>query len=258
MSLSSIIKDKKILNKVADVTIFFWLIKIISTTMGESSADFLSHHFGFNSFIAAFIALLLAVVIQMRFKRYIPWMYWTVIVLVAIFGTMLSDRIHHLGVPLLVSTTGFLLLLLLTLWIWYRSEKTLDMKSVHTPKRELFYWIVILFTFALGTAAGDLVADTFHFGLLDATLAFGVIMISVPIILYLCHINKIALFWITYILTRPFGAAGADLLAKPAAHGGYGLGDGTTSILCTAIIVVLVVYLTISHRKAMLQEEMVD
>ncbi len=232
MHIPDIIKDKQFFNKVADVTILFWIIKIISTTVGEAGADFFSHRYGFISVVVTFIVLAISLVIQIRFKRYVPWMYWAVIILVAVFGTMVADGLDHLGVPLLVSTSVFTILLFAVLGIWYVSEKTLDISAVHTTKREIFYWTVILFTFALGTAAGDLVANGLHLGFLNATLIFGAAIVIIPFILYLLKINKIALFWITYILTRPFGAAGADLLAKPTAHGGFGLGDGT-AIRCT-------------------------
>jgi uncharacterized membrane-anchored protein len=205
----------------------------------------------------AFFLLIASILIQLRFKRYVPWMYWTVIILVAVFGTMFSDGVHRLGVPLIVSTISFIILLLSALGIWYANEKTLDVHSIRTTKREIFYWIVIFLTFALGTSAGDLLADGFHLGFLEATLVFGAVMIIVPSVLYLFRINKIALFWITYILTRPFGAAGADLLGKPVSHGGFGLGDGTTSVLTLLIIIALVAWLTVTHKKEMLFEERV-
>tara|TARA_R110000868_G_scaffold144960_1_gene364461 strand:+ start:5808 stop:6584 length:777 start_codon:yes stop_codon:yes gene_type:complete len=249
--------EKSLLNKVADVTVLFWAIKIISTTVGEASADFFVHQFGYISILVTFLLLAASIVVQIRFKRYIPWMYWMVIVLVAVFGTMFSDGIHHLGLPLSVSSAIFIVALLSTFGIWYACEKSLNVHSIRSTRREMFYWTVILFTFALGTSLGDLVAGTFHFGYLDATLIFGAVMIITPILLYLFRVNKIALFWITYILTRPFGAAGADLLAKPTARGGFGFGDGAISIIFMSIIVALIIYLTIAHKKAMLAEERV-
>lgn len=251
-------KKAVILNRVANVTLLFWIIKIISTTVGEASADFFRHHFGHPAVIVAFFLLIISIAIQIRFKKYVPWMYWTVIILVAVFGTMFADEIHHFGVPLIVSTGSFITLLFMTLGVWYASEKTLDVHSIHTTKREIFYWIVIFLTFALGTAAGDLVSDGLQLGYLGATLAFGATMVIVPFILYVTNINKIALFWISYILTRPFGAAGADLLGKPVAHGGFGLGDGTTSIITLIIIIALIGWLTMTHKKEMLHEEGVE
>lgn len=250
-------EKQSLLNKVADITIFFWVIKIISTTVGEAGADFFYQFSPPAAVITAFVVLIVAVMIQMRFRRYVPWMYWTVIIFVAIFGTMFSDMVHFIGVPLEVSSLGFLVLLLLMLRIWYKKEGTLDPHYVHTTKREIYYWTVIFFTFCLGTAAGDLVAGRLHFGFFDATLIFGISMIVIPLILYALRINKIALFWIAYILTRPFGAAGADWLGKPVSHGGLGLGDGTTALIALAVIVILVAYLTVVDRHAMLEEERV-
>ncbi len=246
---------QQLLNRVAGVDILFWVIKIISTTVGESSADFFGAHFGAAAGVVAFLLLAVSIVLQIRFKRYVPWMYWTVIVLVAVFGTMFADTLHFLGVPLIVTSLGFLGLLLAMLGVWYGYEKTLDVHAIYTNRREVFYWLVIFFTFALGTAAGDLFAGTLKLGYLDATLVFGAIIVIVPLALYLLKINSIALFWITYILTRPFGASGADLLGKPTQYGGLGLGDGTTCILTLAIVIALVVWLTLTHKKEMLYEE---
>ncbi len=248
-------KRENALNKVAKITFFFWLIKIFSTTVGEASADFFGNTVGVVSVVPVFTLLVASIFMQIKFKRYVPWMYWTVIVLIAIFGTMFSDGLHGAGIPLTITSLVFFALLLLTFYIWHKNEKTLDPHVIHTTRREIFYWTVIFFTFALGTAAGDLVAERFHFGYLDATLIFGVAMLLIPLCLYLVKCNKVALFWITYILTRPFGAAGADLIAKPVKYGGFGLGDGTTSLLFLTIIIVLVIYLTIYHRKQLLIEE---
>jgi uncharacterized membrane-anchored protein len=248
--------DNKLLSKVANVTILFWVIKIISTTVGEASADFFGHQFGPIAAVLTFIVLAIAIVIQIKFKRYVPWMYWAVIILIAVFGTMFADITQHLaGISLMTSSLGFLGLLAIVFAIWYKNEKTLDVHTIYTTKREIFYWVVIFFTFAFGTAAGDLVADSFHFGYLDATLIFGAAMIIIPLALYLLKINMIALFWISYILTRPFGAAGADLIGKPISRGGFGLGDGTTALIFLAIIVALIIWLSMTHRREMLIEE---
>jgi uncharacterized membrane-anchored protein len=247
--------QETLFNKVASLSIFFWIIKIISTTTGEASADFFGRHFGALAGVVAFVLLAVAIVIQVKFKRYLPWMYWTVIVLVAVFGTMFADVIHIVGVPLYITSGVFFVLLLAMLTVWYLIEGSLDVHSIATTKREIFYWSVIFFTFAFGTASGDLVAGSLHLGYLDATLVFGATMIIVPLSLYLLKINSIALFWVSYILTRPFGASGADLLGKPVSHGGFGLGDGTTALVTLLIIIVLVSWLTITHKKEMLAEE---
>jgi uncharacterized membrane-anchored protein len=252
------INQVAIFNKVASLSLFFWVIKIISTTTGEASADFLGTNFGSSAGVVAIILLAIAIVIQIKFKKYLPWMYWTVIVLVAVFGTMFADVIHIVGVPLYVTSATFFILLLVMLTIWYLSEGSLDVHSITTTKREIFYWSVIFFTFAFGTAAGDLVAGSLHLGYLDATLVFGAAIIVIPLILFLLKTNSIALFWVSYILTRPFGASGADLLGKPISHGGFGLGDGTTALITLVIIIILVGWLTITHKKEMLIEERVS
>jgi len=257
MQKESEINKETLFNKVASLSIFFWVIKIISTTTGEASADFLGRNFGAAAGVVAFILLAIAIVIQIKFKRYLPWMYWTVIVLVAVFGTMFADVIHIVGVPLFVTSGTFFVLLLAMLGIWYKSEGTLDVHTITTTKREIFYWSVIFFTFAFGTAAGDLVAGSLHLGFLDATLVFGAAIIIIPLSLFLLKVNSIALFWVSYILTRPFGASGADLLGKPVSHGGFGLGDGTTALLTLVIIIAMVSWLTVTHRKEMLIEERV-
>ncbi len=246
----------KLLNKVSDVTVLFWVIKIISTTIGETSADFFSHKFGMGALVIVSILLATSAFIQMRFKRYVPWMYWGVIVIMAVFGTMFADWLRKsCGIPLEVTSGGFLVLLFITLSVWYMVEKSLDTDNINTTRREIFYWLVIFITFALGTAAGDLVADNFHLGYLNATLVFGAIMVIIPAVLYLLKINSVALFWITYILTRPFGASGGDLLSHPVQKGGFGYGTGTTSLAVTGIMLLLIIYLTVTHKKEMDIEE---
>jgi uncharacterized membrane-anchored protein len=242
-------------NKVASISIVFWIIKIISTTTGEAAADFLGKNFGAPAGVVALVLLVIGLVIQIKFNRYLPWMYWAVIVLVAVFGTMFADAIHKAGVPLYVTSATFLIALTAMLTIWYFNEGSLDVHSITTTKREVFYWSVIFFTFAFGTAAGDLVAGSLKLGYLDATLVFGAAIIVIPSALFLLKVNSITLFWISYILTRPFGAAGADLLAKPVSRGGLGLGDGATAVATLLIIIVMVGWLTITHKKEMLIEE---
>lgn len=245
----------KLSNKVSEVTILFWIIKIISTTIGETSADFFSHKFGMNAIFIVGTILATTLFIQMRFKKYVPWMYWGVIVMMAIFGTMFSDYIRNTGMPLAITTPGFLMILLVVFSIWYKFEKSLDMHNINTIRREAFYWGVIFFTFALGTAAGDLLAGRLHLGYMNATIIFGLIMVITPVILYLIKINSVALFWITYILTRPFGASGGDLLSHPIKKGGFGYGTGTTSIAVSIVMIFLIIYLTMRHKKEMSTEE---
>jgi uncharacterized membrane-anchored protein len=250
--------NNTIFNKVANLTIAFWVIKIISTTAGEASADFLRSIFGNSAVIMVGVALITCLIIQLSFKKYTPWMYWTVILFVAIFGTMFSDVVHHLGIPIGWETALFIGLLFIMLGIWYASEKTLDVHHVKTLRRELLYWSVIFLTFTFGTAAGDMVAHGLNLGFAKTTLMFGACMIIIPLVLYAFKINKIALFWITYILTRPFGASGADWLGKSTHSGGLGLGDGTTAVIALTFMLVFIVYLSLTHKDEMLIEERIN
>ncbi|HEV2613214.1 MAG TPA: hypothetical protein VGV92_00725 [Gammaproteobacteria bacterium] len=244
-------ESKSLINKVSQVTILFWVIKILSTTVGETTADFFSHALGSISIALFGTLLLIAAFIQMRFKQYVPWMYWTVIVFIAIFGTLFADGLHHAGIPLGFTTLIFATALSLLFALWYACEKTLDVHNIHTTRREIFYWLVILFTFALGTAAGDFLAHGFQFGFMKATLVFGIIMVIVPIILYRARVNSVVLFWASYILTRPFGASGGDLLSHPVNVGGFGWGTGTTSLIFLGMVIALIIYVTITHKKEM-------
>jgi uncharacterized membrane-anchored protein len=202
--------------------------------------------------IIIFAAMLAGLIyMQIKNKNYIPWLYWSVIVVMAIFGTMFSDLLHHSGISLIFTTIGFLFLLLITLGIWYKLENTLDMHSITTTRREIFYWLVIFFSFALGTAAGDLFADSLNLGFIGATVTFGFIMVIVPVLLWLFRINIVVLFWVSYILTRPFGAAGGDLISHSVKRGGFGLGTGTTSLIFLSIMIIMIIYLSLTHKKEM-------
>ncbi len=246
---------RAMLNKVSEITIFFWVIKIISTTIGETTADFFTHKFGITALLVTGVILGISLFTQMCFKRYVPWMYWGVIVLMAIFGTMFSDALRNSGIPLTFMSLGFFVALMIMFLIWYKIEGALDPHEINTTIREVFYWVVIFLTFALGTAAGDLLSNRFHLGYMDATIIFGIIMVVVPTMLYLLKINNIVLFWISYILTRPFGASGGDLISHPVIKGGFGVGTGTTSLIFTCIMIVMIIFLTITHKNEMEHEE---
>jgi uncharacterized membrane-anchored protein len=241
------------LNKVPHATLLFWIIKMMSTTVGETGADYLNAdlHFGLGG-TTAVVGLLLALCLwmQMRASRYIPVLYWLVVVCISVFGTLLTDNLSdQLGVPLAVSTGAFSAALALTFIFWYRRERTLSIDSIVTPRREWFYWSAILFTFALGTAAGDWVAEGMQLGYAYAALLFGVLIATTAIAHYLFKLNTVACFWIAYVLTRPFGAACGDLLSQPAANGGLGYGTINTSILFLVTIVALVTYLSAMQKN---------
>src|ERR1035437_7940416 len=242
----------RLLNKVPEVTIFFWIIKIMATTVGETGADFLNFnlHLGLTatSLIMA-VLLLISLFVQIRTKKYIPWIYWVAVVLISVVGTLITDNLtDNFGVSLKTTTIVFSLALLATFIVWYASEKTLSIHTIYTPRRELFYWAAILFTFALGTAAGDLVAEDLKLGYVTSALIFGAMIGIVTFAYYVFKANAVLAFWIAYILTLPFGASCGDYLSQSHANGGLGFGTVTTSATFLLIILGLVIFLS-KHKE---------
>ncbi|WP_410209911.1 hypothetical protein [Aquirhabdus sp.] len=254
MTTLSLQPSSHLLNKVPEVTLFFWIIKMMSTTVGETAADFLifNVHLGLTvTSIIMGVLLLISLSIQLRCQRYIPWIYWLTVVLISIFGTLITDNlVDHFGVPLAVATAVFSIALIATFISWYASERTLSIHTIYTKKRELFYWAAILFTFALGTAAGDLVAEGLKLGYLNSALMFGAVIGSIAIVYYVFKRHAITAFWMAYILTRPFGASWGDYLSQAVNSGGLGLGTTGTSVLFLVVILGLVTYLSIQNEKA--------
>ncbi len=244
---------EKILNRVPAVTAVFWIIKLLATTVGETGADFLNVDMKFGLSGTSYImsgVLLILLLSQFRLKRYVPVSYWLVVVMTSIVGTLITDRlVDDLGVKMVTITIVFSIVLLTIFGFWYASEKTLAMHSIDTAKRELFYWAAILFTFALGTATGDLFAETFKLGYAQATLIFGVVIAIVALSYRYLKMNSVLAFWLAYILTRPLGAAAGDLLAQPVKNGGFGFGTVGTSILFLSIITSLIIYLSFRQKK---------
>ena len=231
------------LNKVPEVALSFWIIKIMSTTVGETGADFLAVNAGWGQGVTSSVmATLLAVALftQLRTRRYTPWIYWLTVVLVSVVGTQITDlRTDGLGVSLYASTSVFAAVLAAIFFIWYRIERTLSIHDIVTRRRELFYWAAILCTFALGTAAGDLATEALGLGFTWGALAFGA-LIGVTYAAWRMGGNAVLTFWIGYILTRPFGAALGDLLTQAKTYGGLGMGAMWTSALFLSVIVILV------------------
>ena len=232
-----------------EITIVFWITKVLTTGMGEATSDYLAHRFG--PVIAGTLgltALVAAVVAQFRVRRYMAWVYWTAVVMVAVFGTMAADGLHvELGVPYVVSTPFFAAVLAVIFVVWYRTEKTLSIHSIYTRRREVFYWATVLATFALGTAAGDLTAMTLHLGYLASGILFTVV-IAVPAIGYWrFNLNPIVAFWFAYIVTRPLGASYADWLGVPRSLSGLNMGRGPVALGLTIGIVGFVAYLAITR-----------
>jgi uncharacterized membrane-anchored protein len=219
--------NSHMLNKVPEVTLAFWIIKIMSTTVGETGADYLAVHVGLGTAITDGImlaALIVSLLLQLRAREYVPWRYWLTVVLVSVVGTQLSV---------------FAVALALTFAIWYASERTLSIRTIVTRRRELFYWAAILLTFALGTAAGDLATEALQLGFRLGVVIFGA-LIAVVLAAYYLGANPVLTFWIAYILTRPLGASLGDLLSQPQSYGGVGLGTIVTSAAFLSVIVILV------------------
>ncbi len=243
----------KMLNKVPEVTAFFWIIKMMSTTVGETAADFLNTdlHFGLTG-TSVIMGVLLAVALffQIRAKRYVPSFYWTAVVFISVFGTLITDNLSdNLGVPLAVSTGAFSAALIATFAVWYKKEKTLSIKDIDSVKRELFYWLAILFTFALGTAAGDWIAEGLGLGYANSAILFGGLIAVTAFAHYVFKADAVACFWIAYVLTRPFGASCGDLLSQSSSNGGLGMGTTGTSEIFLIAIIGLVTYLSLTQKK---------
>ena len=243
MNESPAIKSSGWLNKVPEVTLSFWVIKIMSTTVGETGADYLAVNAGWGqgatrTLMAALLAV--ALLTQLRTRRYTPWIYWLTVVLVSVVGTQITDLLTDgLSVSLYVSTSVFAVMLAAIFLVWYRVERTLSIHDIVTRRREQFYWVAILCTFALGTAAGDLATEALGLGFIWGAIAFGT-LIGVAYCLWRMGGNAVLTFWIAYILTRPFGAALGDLLTQAKTYGGLGMGAMWTSALFLTVIVILV------------------
>jgi uncharacterized membrane-anchored protein len=238
-----------VLNRVPDVTIDFWLIKLLAVTMGETAADYLAVNLGLGLTVTSLIMtgiLVVALVLQFAQKRYVPWAYWLAVVLISVVGTLVTDNlVDNFGVRLETTTIAFSVALAATFAVWYASERTLSIHTIFTTSREIFYWLAILFTFSLGTAAGDLVAEKFDMGYLTTGLLFGGVIALIAFTYYVLKLDGILAFWLAYILTRPLGASLGDLLSQPVEYGGLGLGTTLTSIMFLGCIVVLVLYMTL-------------
>ncbi len=242
----------RMLNKVPEVTLWFWIIKILATTVGETAADFLNVNLklglgGTTVVMGALLAAFLA--FQLRARRYVPWLYWTVVVLISVVGTLASDSlVDNLGVPLATTSAIFGLALLATFAAWFASERTLSIHTIFTTRREAFYWAAILFTFALGTSGGDLAAEGLKLGYGTAAASFVAAIGVVAAAHFLFRANAVASFWLAYILTRPLGASLGDLLSQPVPDGGLGLGTVITSAIFLSLILGSVAYLTLTRR----------
>lgn len=239
-------------SKVPEVTLAFWVIKILTTAMGEAASDYLVFHW--NPVLAVLLStcgLLVAFVLQVAQRRYTAWIYWFLVAMVAIVGTMAADILHVvIGVPYLLSTSLFAVALGAIFLLWFRVEGSLSIHGIVTRRREVFYWLTVCATFALGTAAGDMTAATLHFGFFISGLVFLALFLAPAIGYRWFRLNSIFAFWFAYIMTRPLGASFADWAGKPPAISGLGLGTGPVSLVLGLCIVILVGFLTVTRRDA--------
>jgi uncharacterized membrane-anchored protein len=244
------------LNKVPEVIAIFWIIKVLATTVGETAADYLNETLGFGLTKTTLVTAALFVVViavQVRLKKYVAPVYWLAVVLISVVGTLITDNLTDaMGVPLILSTVVFSVLLALTFAAWYGVERTLSIHSVVTRRREAFYWLAILFTFALGTAAGDLIGEQFALGYGPSLALFAGVILAITVAYLVFRINAVLAFWLAYIMTRPLGASLGDLLSQDRSAGGLGLGTTVTSFVFLVTIAALVVYL--AATKADVQE----
>ena len=261
--------SRRMFNKVPEVTLYFWIIKILATTVGETAADFLNTNLGLGLTDTTYVMgllLVVALVFQFRLRRYVPGVYWLAVVLISVVGTLITDNLtDNFGVSLVTTTVLFAVALTLVFGGWYASERTLSIHSIFTTRREAFYWLAILFTFALGTAAGDLTAERLAVGYWRSALLFAGLIALVTALHYVLKTrlkvhdarhtsNAVLAFWIAYILTRPLGASIGDYLSQARSDGGLGLGTVATSALFLATILTLVVFLTRTHRDEITPE----
>jgi uncharacterized membrane-anchored protein len=243
---------RELLNKVPEITMWFWIIKVLATTVGETAADFLSDTLNLgltNTFYLTGFLLVVVLSFQMRSRRYVPALYWSTVVLISIAGTLITDKlVDDFGIALQTTTIAFAIALVATFLAWYSSERTLSIHSILTPKREAFYWATILFTFALGTASGDLVAEHLNVGYWKSALLFAAAIALVAGAFAFLRLHSVFAFWAAYVLTRPLGASIGDYVSQKRADGGLALGTVGTSAVFIATILAVVVYLTVTGK----------
>jgi uncharacterized membrane-anchored protein len=236
--------------RVPEVTVYFWVIKALSTAMGEATSDYSVHAIDpVIAVVLGFCGFVVALTLQFAVRRYIAWTYWLAVCAVGVFGTMAADVLHvRFSVPYAASSILYAILLAVVFTGWQKTEHTLSFHAIDTPRREAFYWAAVVATFAMGTAVGDLTAYTFGLGYLASAFLFAGV-IAIPAIGYRrWGWNPIFCFWFAYVATRPLGASVADWLSKPSSSGGLALGDGTVALALTLIIFAFVAYLAITHR----------
>jgi uncharacterized membrane-anchored protein len=244
---------RNVLNKVPEVTLFFWVIKIMCTTVGETAADYLNENLGLGLSNTTYVSgalLVVLLLVQFRLRRYVPVAYWSVVVVISVFGTLITDNMtDRYNVALTTSTPIFAVILAIVFAVWFGVERTLSIHTIFTTRREVFYWLAILFTFALGTAAGDLVAEQYSLGYGPSIAIWGGAIAAITASHYALRLNAVLAFWMAYILTRPLGASIGDFMSQHSKkYGGLGLGTTGTSYIFLGCILALVTFLTITKR----------
>lgn len=249
---SLVLPVRAFISKVPEVTAIFWIIKVLATTVGETFADFLNVQLGLGLTLTSIVmtaALIVVLIVQFRVNRYLPAVYWLAVVLISVVGTLVTDNLTDAaGVPLLTTVVVFAVALTATFIAWFRVEKTLSIHSIFTTRRETFYWLAVLFTFALGTAAGDFLAEALNLGYLLSLAVFAGLIAVVAALYFVLKLNAVLSFWIAYVLTRPLGASTGDLLSQPTRDGGLGLGTTGTSLIFLVVILALVIVLSVRQR----------
>jgi uncharacterized membrane-anchored protein len=234
-------RHKAAVAKVPEITASFWILKLLTTAMGESASDYLLSIMSFVGLGLGAAGFALALWVQFRTRRYNAFAYWAAVMVIAVFGTMVADTLHHqLGVSFGMSSLVCALAVAATFWAWYRVEQTLSIHSITTRRREVFYWLTVSFTFALGTALGDLTASSMHFGFVGSIVLFAVVMAVPALGCWRFRLNSVIAFWWAYIVTRPLGASVADWLSKPTKSGGLAYGDGPVAAILLAFALMLV------------------
>jgi len=253
MTASVALDDRVLFNKVPRVTVDFWIIKLLAVTVGETAADYMNLDLGLGLSLTSWILtvfLIATLILQFAQDRYVPWIYWTAVVLISVVGTLVTDNlVDNFGVPLITTTVVFSVVLALTFAVWYWLERTLSIHTIYTLRREGFYWFAILFTFALGTSAGDWFAEGLGLGYLETAVIFAAIIGVIAFAYFALNMNGILAFWLAYILTRPLGASIGDLFSQPLEYGGLGFGATVTSFLFLGCIVAVVVYMTAANGR---------
>jgi uncharacterized membrane-anchored protein len=238
--------------KVPDVSASFWVLKLITTAMGEAASDYLLNAMSLLALAIGAVGFAVALWAQFRTRRYNAFAYWSAVMMVAVFGTMAADVIHHLlGVSFGMFTLFCALAVAATFWIWHRSENTLSIHSITTRRREVFYWLAVSFAFALGTAAGDLTASQLHFGFVGSIVLFAIVMAVPALGCWRFHLNSVLAFWWAYITTRPLGASVADWVSKPVKVGGLSYGDGPVAAVLLVIALILVTFVATRRSNVM-------